>query len=305
MRICMLADSGSIHVQDHASELARRGHDVLLVSYARATIPGVRTHTLKRGIHRKLRYIIDSREVQSVVEKAAPDILVAHYAVGYGYLAARSGFHPLVIFAWGSDVAKSPLLGAPVYKQVKRAMVRRALQAAELVLTAGQHLRERVIRLGVPPAKVVPFCFGVDLQALASVRNMSKPGDGTKIVSIRALEPIYDIQCLVNAIPAIHRINPRLEFTIVGNGSERERIADQVENMERVTLRSSLPRAELLRTLAEADIYVSTSLSDGASQSLLEAMAIGVFPVVSDIAANREWILDGKNGFLFELDYFL
>jgi glycosyltransferase involved in cell wall biosynthesis len=50
--------------------------------------------------------------------------------------------------------------------------------------------------------------------------------------------------------------------------------------------------------LGQSDIYVSTSLSDGTSVSLLEAMAAGGFPVVTDIPANREWIKDGENGFL-------
>ncbi|MFQ6061284.1 MAG: glycosyltransferase, partial [Thermoplasmata archaeon] len=40
----------------------------------------------------------------------------------------------------------------------------------------------------------------------------------------------------------------------------------------------------------------------GTSASLLEAMACGLFPVVSDIPANRAWIEDGKNGFLVPLD---
>jgi glycosyltransferase involved in cell wall biosynthesis len=50
--------------------------------------------------------------------------------------------------------------------------------------------------------------------------------------------------------------------------------------------------------LAKADIYVSTSLYDGTSVSLLEAMGSGAFPVVTDIPSNREWITDAENGFL-------
>ena len=44
------------------------------------------------------------------------------------------------------------------------------------------------------------------------------------------------------------------------------------------------------------------SYSDGMSLSLLEAMACGAFPVVSDIPANREWITHGVNGYLVQLD---
>jgi glycosyltransferase involved in cell wall biosynthesis len=54
--------------------------------------------------------------------------------------------------------------------------------------------------------------------------------------------------------------------------------------------------------LEKTDVYVSTSLSDGTSVSLLEAMASGAFPVVTDIAANKEWIADGINGFLVPIE---
>jgi len=43
-------------------------------------------------------------------------------------------------------------------------------------------------------------------------------------------------------------------------------------------------------------VYLSASRSDSTSQSLLEAMAAGALPVVSDIAGNREWVGEGERG---------
>jgi glycosyltransferase involved in cell wall biosynthesis len=60
-----------------------------------------------------------------------------------------------------------------------------------------------------------------------------------------------------------------------------------------------IPHDELPIYLASSDIYVSTSLSDGTSVSLLEGMACSLAPVVSNIPANQPWIEDGVNGFLF------
>ena len=63
-----------------------------------------------------------------------------------------------------------------------------------------------------------------------------------------------------------------------------------------------VPHEKMADLLAQADIYVSTSLYDGTSVSLLEAMGSGAFPVVTDIPANREWITNGLNGFLVPID---
>jgi glycosyltransferase involved in cell wall biosynthesis len=62
--------------------------------------------------------------------------------------------------------------------------------------------------------------------------------------------------------------------------------------------RGTLSSEEIARELRAADVYVSTSKSDSTSVSLLEAMASGAIPVVTDLPANREWITDGENGLI-------
>ncbi len=57
--------------------------------------------------------------------------------------------------------------------------------------------------------------------------------------------------------------------------------------------------ADLPRYYRSADLYLSASHSDGSSISLLEAMACGCPVLVSDIPGNREWVSQGKNGWLF------
>ncbi|RME91416.1 MAG: glycosyltransferase [Anaerolineae bacterium] len=48
-----------------------------------------------------------------------------------------------------------------------------------------------------------------------------------------------------------------------------------------------------------ADLYISPSHIDGSSVSLMEALACGLPCLVSDIPANKEWVTDGVNGYLF------
>ena len=59
-----------------------------------------------------------------------------------------------------------------------------------------------------------------------------------------------------------------------------------------------IPIEEMPDYLNAADVYVSTSLSDGTSLSLLEAMACALPVVVTEIPSNKEWVIDGYNGFL-------
>jgi glycosyltransferase involved in cell wall biosynthesis len=60
----------------------------------------------------------------------------------------------------------------------------------------------------------------------------------------------------------------------------------------------AVPHDKIVDYLSAADIYVSTSFSDGTSASLLEAMACSLALVVTEISGNVEWIKDGVNGLL-------
>ncbi|HLB22651.1 MAG TPA: glycosyltransferase, partial [Dehalococcoidia bacterium] len=48
---------------------------------------------------------------------------------------------------------------------------------------------------------------------------------------------------------------------------------------------------------AGAEVFVSAPSSDGTSVALLQSMAAGCFPIVSDLETQREWVEDGVNGF--------
>jgi glycosyltransferase involved in cell wall biosynthesis len=67
-----------------------------------------------------------------------------------------------------------------------------------------------------------------------------------------------------------------------------------------VRLLPFLPQEDIWRLFKRARVSVSISQHDGTPNSLLEAMALGCFPVVGEIESVREWIVDGVNGYLVD-----
>ena len=67
---------------------------------------------------------------------------------------------------------------------------------------------------------------------------------------------------------------------------------------ENVSFVGRVDNCGLPSILQQHDIYLSASLRDGTSLSLLEAMATGLFPVVSDIKANSTWLRHNVDGLL-------
>jgi glycosyltransferase involved in cell wall biosynthesis len=92
-----------------------------------------------------------------------------------------------------------------------------------------------------------------------------------------------------------------LRLLLLGNGSEAGKMLEFVEvhGLSRV-VRTLNPRVgeEMPKWFRAADTYISCAQSDGTSVSLLEAMATGLPLIVTDIPSNREWVVEGSNGWL-------
>jgi glycosyltransferase involved in cell wall biosynthesis len=157
--------------------------------------------------------------------------------------------------------------------------------------------------LGIDGTTISTFPMGIEENFLneGMKRERRSNGQSLTILSNRNLLPPYNVSLLVRAIPHVLHEEPGAKFLIAGNGSEKgqlEREAVALKVNPSVQFLGRVPHERMADLLAQADVYVSTSLHDGTSVSLLEAMAAGTFPVVTDIPANREWIKDGQNGFL-------
>jgi glycosyltransferase involved in cell wall biosynthesis len=109
------------------------------------------------------------------------------------------------------------------------------------------------------------------------------------------------VEYLIRAVPQILKRDANARFLIVGDGpllDYHKSLARRLGVEEEVRFLDWVPNDRLPKILSAADVYVSTSFSDGTSASLLEAMACGLTPVVTKIPGNEEWVSEGENGHL-------
>ncbi len=315
MRICYLANANSIHTQRWVKYFASHGHEVHLISqmpFGGNNIENIKLYVLRRFSPRipiislLVNLLFNVIQVKRWVREIKPDILHAHYITTYGFLGALSGFHPLVLSAWGSDV-----LVAPKSSKINKAIVKFTLKEAEVVTCVSDTVKEELLRLGASLRTIVMISHGVDTQQFSPHQQdedfRSRLGvRGTPtVICIRNLKPVYNVEMLIRAIPLVLRQMPEVKFIIAGEGEQRDYLKQLVNSLkvsENVRFVGWIPHNELPKYLASSDVYVSTSLSDGTSLSLQEAMACKLAPVVTDLPANREWIVDGKNGFIVPIN---
>lgn len=308
MKICVLATGDSIHSFRWIDFFSRRGHEIHWVSLSRFQEPpafSVRTYEVAPRRSEVQQIVTAVRELRMLLRRIQPDVLHMHSAGRHGLTGALSGFYPRIVTAWGSEVliaAKSPL---------RRPFVKFVLRSANLVTCDAEHMRRAIMRMGVNEEKIRIIYFGTDTSHFrprppsAELRRELKAFGGPVIISLRSLEPIYDVESLVKAIPDVLRNFPKAVFVIAGTGSEREKVARLAEFLDvsdNLRFVGTIPGHQLPLYLNAADLYVSTSLSDaGLAASTAEAMACGLPVVVTDSGENRLWVKDGEGGFVVPL----
>ena len=300
MRIATLANAAVVHTRRWVEHFRARGHDVRLftletpagglaaTSLAGAPLPGV------------LRYPLAVPELVRELAAFAPELIDAHYVPNYGVMGVLAVLRmrpdrrpPVSVAAWGSD-----LLLAASSGPLQRLRARFVLTRSALVLCDAENLAAAARAAGAPPQRVRVLPWGVD-------RGLFQPAAAREVglvLSTRMHEPIYDLPTVIEACARVFSEHPHATLALAGAGSltgALERLAARRLPRERFRFLGTLSPPELAGWLARAEVYVSAARSDSTSQSLLEAMAAGAMPVVSDIAGNREWVLEGEGARLF------
>lgn len=243
-----------------------------------------------------IRYASAVPALSRIVGRFAPDLLNAHFLPNYGFMAAVLGREPWVLSTWGSDIMLLPQK-SPFHMWRTRFVLKRATAVTSDALVMTNKLES----LGVAGNRILTVPFGVDRRAFHPGKRSPGPG-GPRILSNRKLEPVYDVATVIRAFLLAAPSLAGATLTVAGEGTlrtELEREGARGEARERICFLGAVEYMRMPELLRAHDLYVSASLSDTTSVSLLEAMACGLFPVVSDIPANREWIKPGENGLLF------
>lgn len=234
-----------------------------------------------------------------------PDFVHLHVDHQYSLVSALSGF-PFMLTSWGLEVQTLPYASF-----VQKSLARIAALKARAITVDANFLKEIWVSMGIPEHKIKVIPFGVDtdrfnpdVDGSAIRQELHIEKTDVVIISTRPFynNEHYNVECLIRAIPTVVKGHENVKFIIKGVGpleSYLKQLAEKLNVSKYTRFVGLVPYDDLGRYLCASDIYISTCFVDSTSVSLLEAMACGLPPVVTNIAGNREWVKDGENGFLF------
>jgi len=236
-------------------------------------------------------------DFRRLTRKIKPDLIHAGPIQTCAFIAVLSGFRPILTMSWGFDLMKDVHRGRWWEFATRYTLKHSAYFTSDAMVT-----RDKAVEYGMDPEKTVVFPWGVDLKHFAPSSTVHRPSSGFTIFCNRSWESSYGVDVLARAFAKVAQQRPDVSLLLLAGGSQGPVIRQILSSggvMDRVTFTGQIAQKDLPRYYAMADLYVSPSHIDGSSVSLMEALACGLPCLVSDIPANKEWVRDDYNGWLF------
>lgn len=297
LKVLLLADAVAFHTERFAHQLRLQGCEVLTASLE----PGEMEHHTLRGIGpiRALHYSSTVPQIRRLIRQFAPDVINPHFASGYGFTAAlarQNPSMPIVLNLWGSDV-----LIVPHKSFLHKWKTGFALRAADHLISDSEYLVAAAESIAKLKARsVIPW--GIERDFLALHKPNYRCQEPLRIIVPRTHAPVYNNEFILRAVQPLLS-DGRVQLTFPSFGVDAAKFRNLISSMpgDSVHLYDRKPRDQFLPFMAEHDVYLSASRSDSSPASLIEAMALGLYPIAADIPGVREWLSD-DNGRLYPQD---
>lgn len=300
MKVLYVSSNGGIHDYRFLKKLTD-DYEVLFLHYASGEIipeidklPHLQIIS-KKPAFRSFPLVSELFHFKKVIREFEPDIIHSGYVWQVGILPAICKFHPHLSMPWGSDI-----LTEPDDSFLIKRLVKKVVKTSDHIQCDAEFVKQKMIAdYKIHPDKVTVFPWGIDLNIFkpgdkhVARKKLNIPEDKFVIIFNRHMEPVYGVNDLLEAYKLFSKDKDDIMLLMLSDGSQKNDVLKFItENKleDKINLVGRVVNHELPIFLNSADIYISTSLSDGSSLSLLEAMASGLGIVVTDVPAIKEWI---------------
>lgn len=244
----------------------------------------------------------------SVIRRVQPDLIHSMEFQHAGYLVLRArelygpDFPPWLATNWGSDIFYFGRFDD------HRAQIQRLLRAIDYY-SCECHRDITIARefgYSGPVLPVLPNSGGFDLKHVAELRSPDPPSR-RKLIMVKGYQ--HFAGRAMTALRVLERIADRLkDYQIVMfsvSSEPRKRSLDLLEKgVLNIKVIDWATHDDILRHFGRARMYMGISISDAVSTSVLEAMAMGAFPIQTNTSCCDEWISNGRSGFIVPPDDF-
>ena len=244
--------------------------------------------------------------IVKIVKRKSINIIHSHNwgTLFYAVLAARisgrvhiHGEHGKEIF---SDLSENTW---------KRQMVKRASALlTNFFITVSEELKNELVdiwKVNEKKIKVIPngidtVRFRPDPILREQIRDELDINDNIILIGVVGwLRPIKNQRAVINIMPVLLNQNKNIKLVLVGDGNEKSyliKLSHELGVSSNVVFLGH--RNDIPSVMNAFDIYVQPSLFEGMSNTIMEAMAVGLPVIAMDVGGNNELVQNEKTGYL-------
>jgi glycosyltransferase involved in cell wall biosynthesis len=169
-----------------------------------------------------------------------------------------------------------------------------------VIHSVSQHIFEEARQYGAAPSKVHVIRPAVDTAFFSPLATRA-PNQRLTIITTGSIMWRKGLEYALLAMRQLADAGLNFDFQIIGDGPEKARILYTITDLgleDHITMLCKLPPSSVKQHLQQADAFLLSSLSEGISNAVLEAMACGLPVVTTDCGGMREAVTDGVEGFV-------
>ena len=284
------SSTGSVHLKNYYNLIADYFDEILVVSGE--NINFCENKIIDFSLKNPFKVQKSINKLRKIIYEFSPSLIHVHQANTYGFITSRAnkGKVTQILTTWGSDVLILPNKGF-LYKH----MVKYSLKKSDYITADANFMAESIAKFTAK--KVTIANFGIEY------KSIEFPEKENVIYSNRLHNPLYRIEEIIKGFSEFVKTNPSWKLVIGANGSETTnlgKLAKTILPKDSYKFIGFVSQEENKKQYLHSKIWISNPISDGTAISLLEAMGYGCVPVVSDLPANNEWIINNKNGIIIK-----
>ena len=308
MKIILLSDASSAHTVKWVNAIKKKNFEIVLFSFfmpskllikeynelnVKIISPDLKSKikNLREPNLSKIKYLNSILLLRKLIKNFRPDIIHAHYASSYGFLAYLSRFKPFILSVWGSDIYYFPY-----YRRINKWIISLVIGAADKVCSTSYAMK-KIIEKEYKRMDIEIIPFGVSIKHF---KFFPKSKQNFIVGTIKSIENHNGIDCLIEAARIIvYEYRKNIKFLIAGEGSLKELMQKKAASLmlqEHINFAGHIPHQNVIKYYNSLSIFIAVSRRESFGVSVVEAGACGIPSITSNIGGLTEVNLNNRTG---------
>jgi len=302
MHVCFIGIADNIHTIRWVRYFVDKGYKVSVISWRPEAIPGARIYSFPEFVESPSRvarifdFFTKFIKFRLLLIKLKPDIVHIHFTPSHKESLFYFGVKNIIASTWGSDVVDQIKFPGKIHRYR-----RFFFKQAKVITATTNFLAKATSKYTEKEIHIIPF--GVNCEDFSPEKKTVRNDGLINIGFVKHLLPTYGPEYLILAMNLVVKKRPNVRLLMAGKGDMLEELNNLVKSLEldnNVKFVGKIPHNEVPVFLANIDIFVMPSNYDSFGVAAIEAQAMEIPVVATNVGGIPEAIVDGETGILVE-----